>query len=418
MKKYFKKFCLYTNLIFFVSSVTLISSSCKKIKDDNLDELRKNNPNFNFVKEGSDYVLKSVDLSLKEKEEINLPNFITKISDNVFKDFRKLRRINLENIKEIGKEAFSNTGLKKLDLKSLINLGEFTFQNCKELEEFNASRLKTIRYKTFENCKNLRKINIPNTKIIEKYAFSNCYDLEFNDDVLNMKLHQLSFNNCKNYEDAYENKLNIQNNKLLGLKDRIKKLYVKRIYLPNDVYEIKDYAFFHNDFETIDLMNVKKIWSNAFAFCHSLTSIDLRNVTEISDGSFYECTSLKSINNLSKIKVISESAFAFNHQLKSIDLKGVKEIKQFAFATCSSLSEINLREVEKIGHNAFSECNSLETLDLKNVKKIETDSFKNCKKLKKIMINANINGENDNYKVINGKQVYEKSTNHLILNVN
>ena len=67
-----------------------------------------------------------------------MPNFITKISDKVFKDFRKLRRINLENIKEIGKEAFSNTGLKKLDLKSLINLGEFTFQNCKELEEFNA----------------------------------------------------------------------------------------------------------------------------------------------------------------------------------------------------------------------------------------------------------------------------------------
>ena len=224
--------------MFFVSSITLISSSCKKIKDDNLDELRKNNPNFNFVKEGIDYVLKSVDLSLKEKEEINLPNFITKISDNVFKDFRKLRRINLENIKEIGKEAFSNTGLKKLDLKSLINLGEFAFQNCKELEEFNASRLKTIKYKTFENC--------------------------------------------KNYEDAYENKLNIQNNKLLGLKDRIKNLYIKRIYLPNDVYEIKDYAFFHNDFETIDLMNVKKIWSSAFAFCHSLTSIDLKNVTEIS----------------------------------------------------------------------------------------------------------------------------------------
>ncbi len=148
--------------MFFVSSITLISSSCKKIKDDNLDELKKNNPNFNFVKEGNDYVLKSVNLSFKGKEEINLPNFITKISDNVFKDFKKLRKINLENIKEIGKEAFSNTRLKKINLKSLINLGEFAFQNCKELEEFNTSRLKTIKYKAFENCKNLRKINIPN----------------------------------------------------------------------------------------------------------------------------------------------------------------------------------------------------------------------------------------------------------------
>lgn len=99
--------------MFFVPSVTLISLSCKKTKDDNIEELRKNNPNFNFAKEDNDYVLKSVDFSLKEKEEINLPNFITKISDNVFKDFKKLRKINLENIKEIGKEAFSNTRLKK-----------------------------------------------------------------------------------------------------------------------------------------------------------------------------------------------------------------------------------------------------------------------------------------------------------------
>ena len=71
-------------------------------------------------------------------------------------------------------------------------------------------------------------------------------------------------------------------------------------------------------FENIDLMNVRKIWSNAFAFCHSLTSIDLKNVTEISDGSFYECTSLKSINNLSKniVSFLSAESFSFTLSVK------------------------------------------------------------------------------------------------------
>lgn len=65
-------------------SSPLITLSCKKITNNDFEEeLKKNNPSFNFVKEGIDYILKSVDSSLKEKEEINLPNFITKISDKV-----------------------------------------------------------------------------------------------------------------------------------------------------------------------------------------------------------------------------------------------------------------------------------------------------------------------------------------------
>lgn len=73
-------------------SSPLITLSCKKITNNDFEELKKNNPNFNFVKEGINYVLKSVNPSLKEKEEINLPNFITKISDKVLKILKNLEK--------------------------------------------------------------------------------------------------------------------------------------------------------------------------------------------------------------------------------------------------------------------------------------------------------------------------------------
>ena len=65
-------------LTVILMSLPLVTLSCKKITNNDFEELKKNNPNFNFIKEGVDYILKSVDSSLKEKEEINLPNFITK----------------------------------------------------------------------------------------------------------------------------------------------------------------------------------------------------------------------------------------------------------------------------------------------------------------------------------------------------
>ena len=166
------KVILFSTVI--LMSLPLVTLSCKKITNNDFEELKKNNPNFNFIKEGIDYILKSVDSSLKEKEEINLPNFITKISDKVFKDFRKLRKINLENIKEIGKEAFSNTNLEELKLDSLNKLDPSTFLGCKSITKINTPKLETIESKTFQNYENLKEISLENVKEIKDYAFYAC----------------------------------------------------------------------------------------------------------------------------------------------------------------------------------------------------------------------------------------------------
>ena len=52
------KAILFSTVI--LMSLPLVTLSCKKIINNDFEELKKNNPNFNFIKEGIDYILKSV----------------------------------------------------------------------------------------------------------------------------------------------------------------------------------------------------------------------------------------------------------------------------------------------------------------------------------------------------------------------
>lgn len=81
------------------------------------------------------------------------------------------------------------------------------------------------------------------------------------------------------------------------------------------------------------------------------------------------------------------------------------------------MSSVDLRNTEEIYDEAFSGCSSLVQFDLKNVKKIYKNIFLECEALKTILINGNKNGQNNNYKVIDGKQVYDKSNNSLIVDL-
>ena len=81
------------------------------------------------------------------------------------------------------------------------------------------------------------------------------------------------------------------------------------------------------------------------------------------------------------------------------------------------MSSVDIRNIEEIYDEAFSGCSSLAQFDLKNVKKISKNIFLECEALKTILINGNKNGQNNNYKVIDGKQVYDKSNNSLIVDL-
>lgn len=372
---------------------------------------------FEVERNGDEVLLKSVDDSLKDLEEITLPEFVTEIDDGVFKEWRKLKRINLENIKRIGEEAFKETGLEEVIAPSLLEIESFAFNLCKKLTKVVMPAVKSIKYKTFENCQDLKYIELLECKDIEDYAFSNCYKLEFNKEVLNMKLHQLAFNNCRNYEVATEEKLNIKGDTVTGFKNKVGTvLNIREVILPDSVKKISDRAFFNGNFAKINIENIQSIGEDAFAFCHLLKAVDMRNVKEIGNGAFYDCSKLKSLGDISGVKEIPASCFAFCYSLKEIDLTGVERIGSFAFADCG-FTAVDLKTVRKVENNAFESCKQLKTIDLRNVESVGEKLFNECKLMETIFINGDINGYNTVYKVEGGKKLVTRKNNKVILSI-
>lgn len=372
---------------------------------------------FEVERNGDEVLLKSVDDSLKDSEEITLPEFVTEIDDGVFKQWRKLKKINLENIKRIGEEAFMETGLEEVVAPSLLEIESFAFNLCKKLTKVVIPAVKSIKHKTFENCQDLKYIELSECKSIEDYAFSNCYKLEFNKEVLNMKLHQLAFNNCRNYEVATEEKLNIKGDTVIGFKNKVGTvLNIREVILPESVKKVSDRAFFNGNFAKINIENVQMIGEEAFAFCHLLNSVDMRKVKEIGNGAFYDCSKLKSLGDISEVKEIPASCFAFCYSLKEVDFTGVERIGSFAFADCG-VKAIDLKTVRKVENNAFESCKYLKSIDLRNVKSVGEKLFNECKLIESICINGDINGYNASYKVESGKRLINRKNNKLVLSI-
>ena len=137
-----------------------------------------------------------------DKSFLNIPktinNFlVTKIEDKCFLDCLRLKEVILSDfIEEIGENAFSNTGIKNINIPDGVEIIEKgVFYNCYKLKEvtlpnsvkeigeyaFYSSGIESIKIpdgveiieeKAFYNCYKLKEVTLPNSiKEIEKHAF-------------------------------------------------------------------------------------------------------------------------------------------------------------------------------------------------------------------------------------------------------
>lgn len=129
-------------------------------------------------------LLKYTDTSEK-KHSVVIPKTVIQIADEAFSGCEKITEIKFENpdnIKEIGKNAFSGcTALKKFTIpKNIAYLEANTFNSCSSLKEikFN-NKIKSIGENCFGSCVSLKKLELPKKlEFIEGSAFANCSKLE------------------------------------------------------------------------------------------------------------------------------------------------------------------------------------------------------------------------------------------------
>lgn len=110
--------------------------------------------------------------------------------------------------------------------------------------------------------------------------------------------------------------------------------------------------------------------------CDSLSEVNLKNVTKIGYGAFENCKSLvidTIYHNMGDDDLVLTTYYGFQFYgckaLKKLTLSNeVTTIPYYCFASCSNLSEINLKNITKIGSYALEGCNSLviDTLDWTN----------------------------------------------------
>ena len=111
--------------------------------------------------------------------KIVLPDSITYITASAFSDFSRLKTVRFpDGVTGIPDHAFRNcTSLKKVEMKTLTEIGNQAFENCRLLTSFQfPDTLKTIGERAFANT-GLRKVSLPCAGFGGWGAFENCGSL-------------------------------------------------------------------------------------------------------------------------------------------------------------------------------------------------------------------------------------------------
>ena len=389
------------------------------------------------IPDGTKEIVRNLFRRCESIETVRLPDTVTKIGNSAFEGCSSLRNINLDNIVqfgdysfafcsalselsfrqeiEIGQEAFTGTGIEKIDIYTPdCTISYSLFANSPALTEvvFHDT-VTSIDAEAFRSCQNLKKVTFKkHVKKISGEAFYKCKRLAniyFEDGVeqigwaafgfcsknLNFRIKSLLDWNFphKDMIDTGEN--SIQNYNLYVGGSKITELYV------NDE-EVPAYIWDYLAVENIRLgPAVKKIEKDAFSHCLNIKKVTVEGSPEVFEfGSFLrskvEMIDVKSINNWAKtIKPDANRPYTLTENGKEIKnlviSKSVSQIADNAFSQVENIESVKLEgTVKKIGDGAFMLCPNLKKAELgTSVVSIANRTFSMCPLLKRVYIYNN-----------------------------
>lgn len=362
--------------------------------------------------------------------------YVDAIGYNAFKDCKRLTSVSFHSrseLKIIGEYAFAGTGITSINVPETVEfIGNYAFRGCSSLSSIVIPKgvtsisegafmnvtalssvslnegLKTIGENAF-NGSGFESIFLPSTIVsIGADAFNVLKLCNVNISNLNAWCN-IDFGNAK-ANPLYYGSLYLNGNEITDL------------IIPEDVMEIKDYAFYNGNFSSVTFTDrLRTIGSHAFdgknafpgliipgsvisigekafsstalnlIFAYSASPIEIANdaftlpssisCDRVLKGMNFGSTSLKSLTIGNNVTEIQASKFKGATALTELKLgNNLKTIGDNAFSGCTALTEVILPpSVEIIGTSAFDGNSSLSSIKMgHSVKSIGEKAFNGC----------------------------------------
>ena len=238
-----------------------------------------------------------------KKGDLTIPNSVTTIGDNTFRDCKGLTSVTIPgSVKTIGNSAFAYcTGLTSVTIPySVTAIGDNAFSFCAGLTSVTIpNSVKTIGNSAFAYCTGLTSVTIPySVTTIGDGAFLACSNLT---DII---VDPENSSYCSIDGILYDKEVSVLIN-CPGKKEG-------EPTIPGSVTAIGDNAFyFCAGLTSVTIPNsIMTIGNEAFSFCAGLTSVTIpSSVTTIGDFAFHDCAGLTSVTIPGSVTAIGDCAF-------------------------------------------------------------------------------------------------------------
>lgn len=299
----------------------------------------------------------------RELTSISIPNSISLIGANAFRDCSMLSAVYINDLKAWCNILFEGS---IYGWTNPLSYAHHLFLNGEEIKELIIPEgVTTINAYSFYGMSELTSIYFPSSVVeVGSLAFEKCNNISkiIINDIgawCNIKFTKSA------WTGAISNPLSVARHLYLNEEE------IKDLIIPGEIADINNYVFQGcKSIESITFHDgVKSIGINAFSGCSNVEKLDLpSSLTSIKDGAFQGLNLVKELNIPEGVTSIGNIAFSGLTSLTSITWPtSLESIGDNSFSRCINITALNIPDnVTTIGEGAFNSCEGLVTINLPN----------------------------------------------------